>query len=104
MVRMENITNRELLTAYIRMRYPKQDNSQAVCVIMLDEVECEDKMNMLKDAMEESRVLPQGYFMLPGNLIIEMPAGLAISLCNKFKKAGFTILVYRDGNIIHENK
>ena len=104
MVRMENITNRELLTAYIRMRYPQQDNSRTVCVIMLDEVEFEGEMDLLKEAMEEYQVLPQGYFMLPGNLIIEMPAGLARSLCNKFQKASFTILLYQDGEIIHENR
>lgn len=104
MVRMENITDRELLTAYIQMRYPKQVSSRYVCVIMLDEVEFDGELELLKEAMEEAGVLPQGYFMHPGNLIIEMPAGLALQLCNKFQKQGFTILVYKDGEIIHENR
>lgn len=104
MVRMENITDRELLTAYIQMRYPKQDFTRSVCVIMLDEIEFEGEFENLKAAMEEAGVLPQGYFLHPGNLIIEMPSGLATQLCNKFQKEGFTILVYKDGEIIHENR
>lgn len=104
MVRMENITDRELLTAYIQMRYPKQDSSRNVCVIMLDEVEFDGEMDLLKEAMEERGVLPQGLFMHPGNLIIEMPAVLARHLCNQFQKASFTILLYQNGEIIHENR
>lgn len=104
MVRMENISNRELLTAYIQSRYPKQNNSRYVCVIALDEIEFDGEMDAVKEALAEAGVLPQGYFLHPGNLIIEMPAGLAMQICNKFQKNGFTILVYKDGEIIHENR
>lgn len=104
MVKMENITNRELLTAYIQMRYPKQNSSMDVVAIALDEIEFDGEMENLTKALQESGVPAGGYFMHPGNLIIEMPAGLAMRLCNQFQKAGFTILVYRNGEIIHENR
>ena len=104
MVRMENITDRELLTAYIRMRYPKQDGSRYVVAIALDEIEFDGEWEKLVAALQESGVPAGGYFMHPGNLIVEMPAGLATQLCNRFQKEGFTILVYSNGEIIHENR
>ncbi len=104
MVRMENITDRELLTAYIRARYPQQDSTRAVCVIFLDEIEDESKMNTLMEAMEACGVRPSGYFVHPGKLILEMPYGLATQLCNKMHKESFTILVYKDGVLINENR
>lgn len=104
MVRMENITDRELLTAYIRARYPQQDNTRAVCVIYLDEIEDESTMNMLMETLEECGVRPSGYFTHPGKLILEMPSGLATQLCNKMHKESFTILVYKDVILINENR
>ena len=104
MVRMENITNRELLSAYIAQRYPQQSANNAVCVISLDEIEFEGEFEMLKQELAKADVLPSGYFLHPGNLIIEMPAGLANKLCNEFSKAGFTILIYQNGEIVHENQ
>ena len=104
MVKMENINHRELLTAYIQMRYPKQDSTRYVVTIVLDEIEFDSEREDLEYALEESGVPAGGYFMHPGILIVEMPSGLAMQLCNRFQKAGFTILVYRDGEIIHENR
>lgn len=104
MVKMENITNRELLTAYIQMRYPKQDSTRYIVAIDISDIEFESELKALTAALEESGVPAGGYFMHPGNLIIEMPAGLATQLCNRFQKAGFTILVYNNGEIIHENR
>ncbi len=101
---MESITNKELITAYIKARYPWQFNTRNVVVIDLYNMDTESELDHLTQALEEAAVPASGDFLHPGILIIEMPAELAIQLCNKFDKAGFDILVYENGKIIHENR
>ena len=104
MVRMENITHRELLTAYIQARYPRQNHANRVVAIVIDEIEFDSEREGLLNTLEDCGVPAGGLFMHPGLLIVEMPTGPAMHLCNQFQKAGFTILVYQDGEVVHENR
>ena len=97
-MKIEHITEQELLRAYLQTNY-----SQAALVFdALPDTENETYQNLL-DQLAETGFLPPAAMRVFGWIIIEMPAEMAITFCNKFPKAGFPIYAYLNGEIIAEN-
>ena len=103
MVKMENTNFNELLTAYVQARYPVQKANQAVLTINLAEIEFECDLEALKEELDSCGILPPPQFLHAGILILEMNQGMAQHIVNTFTKSGFTMLIYHNGEIIHEN-
>ena len=104
MIKMENMNFYELLTAYIQVHYPVQTANQAVLVIDLRDVEFDSEMDMLKEELDKCGLMPPPQFLHSGILILEMNQGMAQYLVNQFTQSCFTMLIYRNGEVIHENQ
>lgn len=104
MMKIESISQRELVEAYLKAHYSRNAD---VLVIWMDSIDSAQEWESLLKYLDGLGVKPPVAFrsILDGVIIIEgLPDGVIKNVINVFDKAGIRLEQYDNGECVHENR
>ena len=99
-MKMECITEHELLTAYMGQHYADKD----ALVIFQEDADSWDELQTVLKELDDVGFLPPKAYGPCGILIIEMPYGFAQKLINDHNKGFVRMELFSNGVCVHENQ
>ncbi len=99
-MKMDHITNRELLSAYLKQNY----TDKSVLVIYTSDMDSPEEFETLVNELDEIGYMPPKNYRLPDYLIIEMPDLVARTLVNKHNKGFIRMEIWINGVCTDENR
>ena len=98
-MRMEHISNHELLKSYIRQNYA---NGRVIVVDMNGGDSASEDATLYSD-LKRLGVLPDT-FIIPGWFIFETTSAVCMKLMRDYHKSSHAIFVFENGELIDENR
>lgn len=98
-MKMEYVTNRALLAAYLAVEYKDKET----LVIYLDSDRSQQEFDTLMKELDEMGYLPpRGWVLVSGYIVIEMPWGLACKVIAAHNKGTVRMETYQGGKLLSE--